>query len=33
MNNLNLEQEMELKQMTNQEENMIVVTLDLKSQW
>ena len=32
MNNLNLEQEMELKQMTNQEENMIVVTLDLKSQ-
>ena len=32
MNNLNLEQEMELKQMANQEENMIVVTLDLKSQ-
>ena len=32
MNNLNLEQEMELKQMTNLEENTIVVTLDLKSQ-
>ena len=32
MNNLNLEKEMELKQMANQEENMIVVTLDLKSQ-
>ena len=32
MNNLNLEQEMELKQMTNPEENTIVVTLDLKSQ-
>ena len=33
INHLNLEQEIGLKQMMNQKEDMIIVTLYLKSPW
>ena len=33
INNLNLEQEIALKLMMNQKEDMVIVTLDLKRPW